>query len=136
MAESTESTPKKGWRERFLWKLAQRGNVTDAARWARVDRTYPYAVKQRDPAFAAQWEEAEAIAVDHLEKIAFQRAEKQSDTLLIFLLKAHRRQKYGDQVTVTLLLRAMQQLQALPQADMLKALGYPDGPADDPEPGE
>jgi len=124
MPRSTDSTRKRDWRKRFLTHLALRANVSDAAKAAGVDRTLPYHVRSEEPEFAAAWAEAEAIAVDRLERIAFQRASKTSDTLLIFLLKAHRREKYGDQITVNVLLKAMQQLQALPRADMLKALGY------------
>jgi hypothetical protein len=99
--------------------------VSDAARAAGISRSQAHRVRSDDPEFAAAWAEAEAMAVDRLERIAFQRASKTSDTLLIFLLKAHRREKYGDQITVNVLMKALQQLQALPQPDLLKALGYP-----------
>lgn len=73
-----------------------------------------YEDRKNDELFAAAWEEALEIAIENLELEARRRAEtgvieyqillgkkvavnrKYSDTLLIFLLKAHRPQKYRD----------------------------------------
>jgi hypothetical protein len=46
--------------------------------------------RDSDPQFAKAWEEALEMSVDRLVMAAFQRALKSSDTLLTFLLRAHR----------------------------------------------
>lgn len=55
-----------------------------------------YRWRDEDPEFAAAVDEAIEEGTDVLEDIALRRAKKQSDTLVIFLLKARRRDKYGD----------------------------------------
>lgn len=63
-----------------------------------MDRTHAYVHKKENPEFAAAWEEAIQQAVDILEAEAWQRARKQSDVLMIFLLKAHKPEKYRENV--------------------------------------
>jgi hypothetical protein len=117
-------TPKK--RAAFLDALERCGNVTQAAAAAGVERTSMYRVRAADPEFAAKWEEAAELGADALEDEARRRAHdgveepltcarglilddygqpvtvrKYSDTLLIFLLKGARPEKYRDNVHVT-----------------------------------
>ncbi|NIV30648.1 MAG: hypothetical protein GWN58_14455, partial [Anaerolineae bacterium] len=62
-------------------------------------RSTAYRWRDRWSTFAAEWDEALEDACDLLEAEAWERAiEKGSDRLLMFLLKAHRRDKYGDRV--------------------------------------
>lgn len=94
-------TPKKGrrsgeWRRVFLSVLRNTANVRAACIKAGVARNVAYEAREKNPAFAAQWDEAIEDAVDSLEEIARQRARKTSDVLLIFLLKAHRPGKYRE----------------------------------------
>lgn len=114
----TALTPQK--RNLFLHWLARTGNVTRAAEKAKVNRTHMYQVRQEDETFAAAWQEATVIAVERLELEARRRAEqgvlepvyyqgekvgavrKYSDTLLIFLLKAHKPEKYRDHASLEL----------------------------------
>jgi hypothetical protein len=84
------------WRPRFLDGLRQSGNVRLACELAGISRKVAYEHRSRDATFAAQWEEALEDAVDLLEAIALERARQSSDALLIFLLKAHRPDKYRD----------------------------------------
>ena len=91
----TEGTPKK-WHTAFLDALAQHGNVSRAARTARISRVHLYRERREDPTFAQAWGDALAIGLDSLEDVANVRARKGSDTLIIFLLKAHRPEKYRD----------------------------------------
>jgi hypothetical protein len=109
----TRGTLKK---EAFLAALAKLGNVSDAARKAKVPRRTVYNWREDDPDFAEAWAEAEDIAVDALEAEARRRALKgtlkpvyqggkrvgsvreYSDTLTIFLLKGARPEKYADRV--------------------------------------
>ena len=116
------ATPKKEpvWQKAFLLALAKTAIVSDAARVAKVSHSVPYALREVDPAFAAAWEQAKEQAADRMEKEALRRAvtgclepvfgsggpgegTKQvgskrvySDTLLIFLLKGIRPEKYRE----------------------------------------
>ncbi len=91
----TEVTPKK-WHEPFLAALMQHGNVSRAARAAKISRMQLYRERAAAPDFAKAWRDAQQIGLDSLEDVANTRARKDSDTLLIFLLKAHRPEKYRE----------------------------------------
>jgi hypothetical protein len=86
------------WHARFLEILSQSCNVTLACKGAGVDRTNAYDHKKSMPEFAAAWKDALKQAVEILEAEAWQRARKQSDVLMIFLLKAHKPKKYRENV--------------------------------------
>jgi hypothetical protein len=118
----TNSTPKKQpgnfrtekWKQIFIDELARSGNVLLSSRKAGVGRTTVYQARKDDPAFADQWDDAIDEAVDLLEAVARGRAvngtdkpvyqggvqvgtiREYSDTLLIFLLKAHRPERFRD----------------------------------------
>jgi hypothetical protein len=112
-SRGTTGTAKK---EAFLKALAKLGNISDACRKARVPRRTVYNWKAEDADFAQAWAEAEETAVDVLEREARRRAasgtlkpvyylgkkvgtiREYSDTLLIFLLKGARPDKYADRV--------------------------------------
>jgi hypothetical protein len=97
---------------RFLDELAGIGSVFEAARRARTPRASLYRRRDRDPEFAAAWDEALKRAVDRLQDEAMLRAiegierpvfyrgeqvaavRQTSDRLLMFLLRAHRRELY------------------------------------------
>lgn len=119
-SRSTKTTPKKRqsartredkpaesaidttWHKRFLKILGTTCNVTLAADAAGIDRGTAYDHRARFPAFARAWEDAKDAAIELLEAEAWQRARKKSDTLMIFLLKAHRPEKYRESVDVNL----------------------------------
>ena len=102
------------WRKLFLVALAHSGNVTASAGVAGVERRLAYRTRDRSKAFREQWEDALDEATDLLEAAARQRGllgvnepvyyqgeqvgtvRRYSDTLLIFLLKAHRPKKFRD----------------------------------------
>lgn len=115
----TDRTPKKGnppddWPIRFLEALADYGNVSAACRLAKVSRDTAYRHRNTDVDFATAWEAAAALGVESLEDEARRRAYKgvrkpvyqkgelvgyvqeYSDTLMIFLLKAHKPEKYRE----------------------------------------
>lgn len=73
---------------------------------AGVTRQMAYKYRQQNEAFAAAWQAAEDDAVDMLEATARQRAMSISDVLLIFLLKAHRPEKYRDTIRVDFMAEA------------------------------
>jgi hypothetical protein len=61
-----------------------------------VSRSHVYETRQKDPKFAEAWDQAREDAADSLEAEAVRRARAGSDTLLIFLLKAVRPEKYRE----------------------------------------
>jgi len=112
-------TPKVSiWRPKFLEALAETANVSEAAQYAGVDRSTAYRHKERYEQFASDWEDALEQACDSLEREAWRRAvegvdhpvmyqgiitdtyKDYSDTLLIFLLKAHRPEKFRERTAL------------------------------------
>ena len=73
-------------------------NVALAAQGAGVTRMSAYRERKRNPEFAAAWEDAREAAAERLEAAAYERARNVSDTLLIFLLKSHKPERYRESV--------------------------------------
>jgi hypothetical protein len=96
---------KADWAGRFLQVFRSTCNVRLSADAAGIDRDTAYRRRQRDPAFAGLWAQAEQDGIDVLEAQARARALSQSDTLLIFLLKAHRPEVYRERVDIRVDLR-------------------------------
>lgn len=90
----TVRTPEKG--ARLIKQLGIGKSVSAACRVERIGRTTYYAWRAADPDFAAAADEAIEQGTDFLEDKARDRAIKESDTLLIFLLKARRPEKYRE----------------------------------------
>lgn len=63
-----------------------------------MGRQYAYQVRDEDDVFAAEWYHAREEYVDSLESEAGRRAKRASNTLLIFMLKSHRRGIYGERI--------------------------------------
>ncbi len=114
---ATAATPKKrrpDWRPVFLAKLRDTANVRLACKAADVHRSVAYRTRERSTTFAAAWDEALEEACDVLEAYARERAtvgveepvyqggkqvgtlRRVDTTLLIFLLKAHRPERYRE----------------------------------------
>ena len=108
-SDSAVSTPtslrRPDWTPRFIEVFAATGNVRLAASAAGVSRDAPYKKAQRDETFAAAWLQAREDAIDMLEAEARRRAMTSSDTLLMFLLKSERPDKYRERVDVRLNVR-------------------------------
>lgn len=101
-------------RAAFLVALADTGNVSAACRAAKVSRSRAYELKSFDKGFAEEWEEALETATDAMDADARRRAvegvetphfhqgrvcgtvRKYSDSLLMFLLRAHRPERYRE----------------------------------------
>lgn len=107
----TRRTPKKrpqseslpDWGPAFLERLRSSGNVRFACQAASIGRRTAYDRREADETFKAAWDEAIEDACDALEAAAWQRAtggDSPSDTLLIFLLKAHRPYKYRENINL------------------------------------
>lgn len=88
------------WQDPFLRALRLSGNIKLSCQAAGVGRAWIYKYKNSHPAFAAQWEDAEADAIDVLEAEARRRALTTSDLLLIFLLKARKPEMYRERYDV------------------------------------
>ena len=97
-----EKRRKRDWAPRFLEIFRQTGNVRLSADGAGIDRDTAYRRRQRDRRFAEAWAQTEQDAIDVLEAEARRRALTTSDTLLIFLLKAHRPDRYREPSRVEL----------------------------------
>lgn len=119
MANRTIWTPKK--EEKFLAKLIDTGgNVSAACKTVNVARSTAYHHKSEKEAFSRLWDEAIDSGTDDLEAEARRRAyegtkkpvfykgkpvghiQEYSDTLMIFLLKGNRPEKYKDRQDVNL----------------------------------
>jgi hypothetical protein len=113
--QTRRTTKKDAWRVPFLTSLADLGNVKAAVEIAGVSRAFVYEERGRDAVFAQAWDAALETASDVMEREAFRRAvegvdepvfspkgfkvgtvRKYSDTLLIFLLKGARPEKYRE----------------------------------------
>jgi hypothetical protein len=96
MAAHKRLTIEKDWGAAFLAHISRTGNVLRSAEAAGVTRQACYARRDTDPAFAAGWASAMEDAADVLEEIAWDRGRKQSDLLLIFLLRGLKPEKYRE----------------------------------------
>lgn len=122
----TKLTPKKrrAWKPIFLQALRASPNVTAAARSAGLSREHVYNTRERDATFAKQWDDALEQSTDKAVGEAYRRAVKGvlkpvfgslggnkgngqigkvrefSDTLMIFLLKAHRPEIYRERIEI------------------------------------
>lgn len=114
----SKPTPKK--LQQFLDELAESGNVLATAEMLNLDRRALYRLRKEDPEFAHGWDEAMDQAADALEVEARRRAvegwdepvfyqgiesgmvRKFSDTLLIFLLKGARPEKFRERTSTEL----------------------------------
>lgn len=74
------------------------GNRTRAAEMAGIDRKTHYDWLQDDPEYPARFAKAMEQAGDALEDVAFDRAMGGDTTLVIFLLKGAKPEKYRERV--------------------------------------
>lgn len=97
----------------FLETLRKTANVSYAVRVSGISRAWAYKQRKLDPSFAEEWDAAVEEAIDLMEMAAHQRAftgveepvyykgeevgrvKKFSDQLAMFLLRAHRPEKYN-----------------------------------------
>ena len=86
---------RRDWKPEFLKQFRETANVRLACERAGISRTIAYETRDKDADFAAAWDAAEQDAVDVLESRAWKRS-RESDQLLMFLLRAHRPQKYQE----------------------------------------
>jgi hypothetical protein len=112
MANRTKKTPKK--ESQFLEVLRKTADVSKACKTIKTGRATVYEWRKKDSLFAAAWDDAIEEAIETAEGEAYRRATKgtlkpvfykgvkcgsireYSDTLLIFLLKAGKPEKYRE----------------------------------------
>jgi len=83
--------------DRFLDRLRNSGNVYASCKAAGVPRRTVYNWRDKWVTFRDDWDEALEDACDILELEAWRRAmQENSDRLLMFLLKAHRPERFKD----------------------------------------
>jgi hypothetical protein len=100
--------------DRFIEFLEETANVSEACKRAKIARALAYKWRGEDEAFAARWEAAVDRGTDALEDEAVRRAHvgydkpvyqggkavgtirEYSDTLLMFMLKARRPERFKD----------------------------------------
>ena len=110
---------KAGWKQVFLGALAKIPNVTFACRTAHVSSPTVYKHRELDQVFREGWERSLIAGIERLEQASYERAtdgvprgvwmkdqkgkikkvetiRDYSDTLAIFLLKAHKPDKYRE----------------------------------------
>ena len=103
MSGSTVSTPKR--KAAALDAYRNSGVVLLAATAAGVHRATIYNWLKADPAFCDAWQAAGEDAIERLELEARRRAMASSDTLLTFLLKSLRPERYREHLDVRFDLR-------------------------------
>ena len=94
MANRTKRMDEK--RAKSVASLAEGNSIARAAGDAGIGRTTAYEWREADAAFAQAWDDAVEAGTDALEDEAVKRAKSGSDTLLIFMLKARRREKFAE----------------------------------------
>lgn len=110
---------KKALQEEFLSAYESMGNISGAARLVGMTRATHYLWMSSDPTYPERFESSDEIAIDRLEQEARRRAivgvedpvfhggkivgatKRYSDTLLIFLLKGARPEKYRERQDVS-----------------------------------
>ncbi len=83
----------------FLDKLRNSGNVRASCKAASIPRSTVYDWRDKWVTFAGEWDDAIDDACDILEGVAWKRAVESSDRLLMFLLKAHRPDKFKERTS-------------------------------------
>lgn len=119
--QKSSAAGKADWRQRFIEALADVPNVARACDVAHISRKTVYQERERSPRFLARWNEAITKGVERLEAQCWDRAgagvkrnvwmkgadgeprkvdeiREFSDTLAMFLLKAHHPDKYRETV--------------------------------------
>lgn len=102
VARTNRTLKKRGrrdWTRPFLVKLESLGSIGAAARAVGVGRRTVYDERARNPEFDSAVVEAATCCVEEVEATLYQRAVSgASDTAIIFFLKSHRPEVYGDRL--------------------------------------
>ncbi len=121
MANRSKCTPKK--KDQFLAEIILGRSVSAGASACAVSRRSVYSWREADDEFARRWDEAIEQGTDLLEDKAKEQAVDGNTTLLIFLLKARRPDKYRERSEVV-----NREIPATPKdvAESIKRMGTKD----------
>ena len=86
------------WKPVFLQALSVLPVIVTACHKAGISRAVAYREKDKDKTFRDAWKEAMEDGLDLTLASLHKRAREKSDLAAIFILKAHRRETYGDKV--------------------------------------
>lgn len=141
VAAVKRAKPPQDWQERFLTALANTGVVRVASAFSGAGRSTAYRERDRNPSFAEAWDDAMDDACDLMELEARRRAmngverpvsirvgtddqgrplyklhsiTEYSDTLLIFLLKGARPERYRNGYDIKAVLSALSMSEGRP----------------------
>jgi len=89
-------------KKRFLAAYVNTGTITGGANAIGLRRGTVYDWLAKDDKFAADFEQVQDMVADNLEEEAIRRAYSGSDTMLIFLLKGLKPERYGERREHTL----------------------------------
>lgn len=95
-----KKTRRRDWRPLFLNAIATEGTVKQACAVAGISRQHAYRERQANEEFAIAWHDAIEDLVDGLERKAVEVALTGDTRMLEFLLKAHRPERYRENVHV------------------------------------
>lgn len=128
---------------RWLEAFERFGTVMRACKETKIGRSTVYEWRQADEAFALAWADIEEATTEAMEREAYRRAvegvtkplvsagklvtevQEYSDTLLIFMLKSRRPEKYRDNFKIEhsgKIEHSVTELEALSDDDLLKRL--------------
>lgn len=92
------------WTVGFLAALRRTPNVLRAAKAAGISRAMAYKEREADPVFRKEWDEAIADAIENIEAVALDLAKNRDpkhNNLRMFVLRAHKRDVYGEKTDLT-----------------------------------
>ena len=95
-SETPASTKKK--QDLFLEQLAQLGAVAPAAKAAGIHRATFYKWIKKSKAFTARFDEQKLVCVEEVESSLYMKAKAGEVVPMIFYLKCHKRDVYGDKI--------------------------------------
>lgn len=98
----------------FLRELRHGLAPATAARQAGMTTRQVYGLRKRDPAFAAQWDEAMLGVVDDVESVLVTKALRGNDKSIEMVLKAHRPEKYRERHEVQVVHDAVIEVNLIP----------------------
>lgn len=96
MAKAPTDQQRKKRKDDAIAAYIEFGTVTAACRAINANRATWYDWIEADEEFAAKVKHAEQAVADDLEQEAIRRAKDSSDTMLIFLLKGHKPDKFAE----------------------------------------
>lgn len=141
MSKYSDLTTEK--KRQFFAYLADCWSPTRAAKAVGVSREMVFKHKEGDEAFAKRWADAIEQATDKLEDVAIERASTRSDTMLIFMLKAMRPQKYMEKNLLTVnsnvsisVTRAQEELKQIPREHLIESLALLEAPTIENSPAD